>query len=159
MTVTAWRVVKVKHKAGAFSGQGAKDHGGRWNSKGSAAVYAAGSLSLAILEILMHLDDAALLSAYGCFALRIPGALVEVPPPGSIPANWASPTIPREVQEWGDRWLKSGKSAVLQVPSAAYRLEGTASPESNYLLNPAHKDFGKIEIGEFRRLGLDERLR
>ncbi|MEK7393011.1 MAG: RES family NAD+ phosphorylase, partial [Fibrobacterota bacterium] len=54
----AYRVVKIKRKDDAFSGEGARRAGGRWSSKGVQAVYAASTLSLAVLEILMHLEDA-----------------------------------------------------------------------------------------------------
>lgn len=158
MTLTTWRLVKARHRDGAFSGIGAKDRGGRWNSKGAAVVYTAGALSLAILEILVHLDDSSILSSFGCFSVKIPKGMVEVLPMGSLPADWSASPVPESVQEIGNRWLALGKSAVLQVPSAAYQLPGDLPPESNYLLNPAHGDFPKIEIGPFRKLKVDGRL-
>ncbi len=158
MTVTTWRLVKAKRKEGAFSGIGAKDRGGRWNGKGFPVVYTAGALSLAILEVLVHLDDSSLVSSYGCYSVKIPKAIVAVLPMGALPRGWSASPIPEPVQEIGNRWLVRGTSAVLQVPSATYLLPGDPPPESNYLLNPAHKDFSKIEIGSFRRLRIDERL-
>jgi RES domain-containing protein len=44
------------------------------------------------------------------------------------------------------------RSAVLRVPSAVVHVE------ANYILNPAHADFSRIEIGEPRPLDLDVRL-
>lgn len=53
----------------AFSGIGAKQNPGRWNSAEVPMVYAAESLSLAMLEMLVHLDEnmlrLSLLSCYG----------------------------------------------------------------------------------------------
>ena len=49
---------------------------------------------------------------------------------------------PAEVRELGDRWLNEQESAALKVPSAVIPVE------FNYVLNPRHKDFGKIEIAE-----------
>ena len=46
-----WRLVKTKYAASAFDGDGARMHGGRWNSVGVAAVYGADSEAL-----LMALD-------------------------------------------------------------------------------------------------------
>ena len=158
MTATAWRVVQAKHREGAFSGEGARDHGGRWNGKGWPVVYAAGSLSLAVLEILVHLDDASLLSSFGCFPVRIPAGLVEVLPLSELPADWARTPAPGGLQAIGERWLRSGSSVALEVPSAAYRMDGAPPPESNILFNPVHRDFAKLGIGEFRRLHLDDRL-
>ncbi len=64
MTVTAWRIFKPKHAAAAFTGEGARLYGGRWNSKGTAVVYAAGSAALAALELLVHLAPQRMLELY-----------------------------------------------------------------------------------------------
>jgi RES domain-containing protein len=42
----------------------------------------------------------------------------------------------------GDRWVKKQSSAILTVPSIV------VPDEYNYLLNPTHPDFAKIEIGK-----------
>jgi hypothetical protein len=52
----AWRIVKERHATTAFSGDGAAQAGGRWNSRGIRVVYASGSLALAALETLVHLN-------------------------------------------------------------------------------------------------------
>ena len=41
-----------------LSGMGAYLYGGRWNSPGQYVVYASGNVSLAMLEVLVHIDDA-----------------------------------------------------------------------------------------------------
>ncbi|WP_144431164.1 RES family NAD+ phosphorylase, partial [Pseudomonas syringae pv. coryli] len=51
--IAVYRLVKRKWLAQAFDGEGAKLYGGRWNSKGNACVYCAGSESLALLEVLV----------------------------------------------------------------------------------------------------------
>ena len=43
---TAWRIVKQKHSRSAFSGEGARRFGGRWNSPGVSMVYLAHRRSL-----------------------------------------------------------------------------------------------------------------
>ena len=48
-----WRIAKLRYAQSAeamMSDDGARQAGGRWNSKGRRAVYAASTLSLAILE-------------------------------------------------------------------------------------------------------------
>ena len=62
--VSAWRIVKQKHKRSALSGEGARRFGGRWNSPGVSVVYLAQSQALAALEMLVHLDAAELLRSY-----------------------------------------------------------------------------------------------
>lgn len=52
----AWRIVKEKHAATAFSGEGARLYGGRWNSVGTSLVYTSGTKALAALESLVHLN-------------------------------------------------------------------------------------------------------
>ena len=57
MRITAWRIVKAKHKKRAFDGEGARIAGGRWNKIGTPMVYTADSLALAALELIVHLPD------------------------------------------------------------------------------------------------------
>src|SRR6266571_1768578 len=56
MMVTAWRIVATRFASGAFSGEAARAEGGRWNSPGVRMVYTAGTISLALLELLIHLN-------------------------------------------------------------------------------------------------------
>ena len=60
--VSAWRITKRKHARDAFTGEGAREFGGRWNNPGTAIVYTAQSQSLAALEMLVHLDSSELLA-------------------------------------------------------------------------------------------------
>ena len=60
----AWRIVQAHVADRAFSGEGARRYGGRWNSKGHAVVYTSGSISLAILEILAHIQIYDILEEY-----------------------------------------------------------------------------------------------
>ena len=141
MTVTAWRIVKKKYQANAFSGEGAKEYGGRWNSPGNPVVYTAESQSLAALEMLVHLESADLLSAYIAFQVTFESSLVfDVAKP--LPKQWDCEPCPRRVCLVGDEWLRSGQSAVLRVPSTLIH------SENNYLLNPRHERFGKIKISK-----------
>ena len=55
--ITAWRIVKKKHSASAFDGEGARRYGGRWNSLGTAMVYTADYLATAALELMVNMID------------------------------------------------------------------------------------------------------
>ena len=55
--ITAWRIVKKKHSAGAFDGDGARTYGGRWNSLGTAMVYTSDYLATAALELMVNMID------------------------------------------------------------------------------------------------------
>ena len=77
----AWRIVKAKHAATAFSGEGAAKTGGRWNSRGVPVVYASSTKSLAALETLVHLNPPVPFK-YVAFRLQFDAALVE-----NVPLN------------------------------------------------------------------------
>ena len=148
--IRAWRIVKAKHTAGAFDGEGARLLGGRWNSPGTRMIYTSGSAALAALEMLVHLGRMTTLPAYVVISCDFDEKLaIDV---DKLPKNWRTFPAPPDVQAIGDAWLKSGKSAVLRVPSAVI------PAESNYLLNPAHAKFDRIRIGELERFELDLRL-
>ena len=55
--IEAWRITKSADIRKAFSGEGSRLYGGRWNSKGIAVVYVAATRSLAMLEILVHMRN------------------------------------------------------------------------------------------------------
>jgi RES domain-containing protein len=131
--VAVYRLVKKKFAASAFDGEGARLYGGRWNSPGVACTYAAGSESLALLEVLVHLQNTAVLRHYTLVRLEIPEALIDIPALSKLPADWQEPDS-SGARQHGDAWLsKESDSLALAVPS-------TVSPqELNYLLKASHK--------------------
>ncbi len=147
----AWRIVKEKYAATAFSGEGAARGGGRWNSRGTWMVYTSGTLSLAALETLVHLNPPVHFK-YVTFRIGFDEALVERMTAASLPAGWREEPVPPLSKEMGDLWVKQGRSAVLELPSVI--IPG----ESNYLLNPAHPDFKKITLGKPELFSFDPRL-
>lgn len=149
---TAWRIVKARHAARAFDGAGAHDHAGRWNSPGTPMVYTSDSAALATMEMLVHLDDTSILPAYVLISCRFDSKLITRFDAAKLPPSWRAYPAPAELQPIGDDWVRSGRSGVLQVPSAM------VPQESNFLLNPRHADFERIEIGTPERFELDLRL-
>lgn len=150
--ITAWRIVKRKHASVAFTGEGARLYGGRWNSSGVAIVYTAESQSLAALEMVVHLDSSELLDNYVVFEVGIDESLVVKVEPSQLPRNWRADVPPMKVREVGDAWARAATSAVLQVPSAIL------PAEHNFLLNPRHRDFPKLVIGKSSPFRFDPRL-
>jgi RES domain-containing protein len=150
--ITAWRIVKARHQAAAFDGEGARLYGGRWNSRGLPVVYMAASPALAALEMLVHVGNSGVLSSYVSIACAFDEALVLRLDRQRLPKDWrSSPALP-ELALVGDAWLKDGTSAVLEVPNAII------PAESNYLLNPRHPGFAAIEIGRPQPFEFDLRL-
>jgi RES domain-containing protein len=148
----AWRIIKQKHSKSAFTGEGARLYGGRWNSPGTAMVYAAESQALAVLEMLIHLDSSELLRKYLLFEVAMDEADVMDLDRSVLPRNWKESPPPAHVQRIGDNWVASEASAVLRVPS-------TLVPgECNFLLNPKHKNFRRLKIGKPVSFHFDARL-
>jgi RES domain-containing protein len=149
--LTVWRLVTARFADSAFSGEGARLYGGRWNRKGIPLIYTAGSQSLAMLEMLVQ--DEPLRARYVMIPARIPKAVkIEHIDADKLPADWRNIAARRELQAIGDDWVKRQATTVLAVPSAVI------PAETNYLLNPLHADFKKIEIGKPEPFITDLRL-
>jgi RES domain-containing protein len=101
--------------AGLFSGQGAKDWGGRWNSRGVPVVYTAPHRSLSILEILVHvkggagIGSAATSTPFYVYTVSFDTTLLEELPISSLPAGWNSAPPTATSQSLGDAWVGGRK--------------------------------------------------
>lgn len=146
----AWRIVKVRHAATAFDGEGPRLYGGRWNSAGVRVVYASFTKSLAALETLVHLN-LPVTSQYVAIPLRFDEALVEIFPAADLPVGWNDEPPSLVSQQIGDTWAKNSRSVLLALPSV---LTG----ETNFLINPAHPHFARIRIGKPEPFTFDSRL-
>ena len=149
---TGWRIVKSRYASTAFDGEGARLYGGLWNSPGTRMVYTSSTISLAVLEVLVHLQEASILSSYSLISAGFDDVLVERLDRSMLPDGWRSYPAPSELQRIGDEWVRRQRSAVLEVPSVI------VERESNYLLNPAHPDFSSVVIGGPEPFTFDERL-
>lgn len=152
MIITAWRIYKPRHAATAFTGEGARRFGGRWNSKGVAVVYTASSLSLASLEMLVHLQAAEILKRYVVRSVSFSDTLVTKLAIKDLPKRWRESPPPAVVQRVGDDWASAATSAVLQVPSTIIE------SEHNFILNVRHADFKRIKLGRQLPFTFDPRL-
>ncbi len=136
----------------AFDGEGARIYGGRCNSKGTSMVYTASSLSLAAMEILVHLDSDEILNRYVCIPIEFPSKLSLLFNQQALPKNWRNRVAPLSTKRIGDQWVLKQQSVLLEVPSVL------VSEESNFLINPAHPDFRQISIGQPKPFEFDPRL-
>ena len=115
-------------------------------------VYTSSSLALAAVETFVHLEPSLLPDDLVSVDCELPDELaVEQIEPRSLPGNWHIANN-ESLRAFGDRWLRSGKTLALRVPSAAIR------GEWNVLLNPAHSDFRKIIIHHPQRFEFDLRM-
>jgi RES domain-containing protein len=152
LTRSAWRITKQKHAKSAFSGEGARIYGGRWNSPGTPIIYTAQSQALAVLEVLVHLDSPELLKRYSLFEIEMDPFYAEELDLTNLPRNWKANPAPAVVRAIGDDWVASRRSVVLRVPSVL------VPAESTFLLNPEHPNFRKLRIGKAVPFQFDPRF-
>lgn len=146
-----WRLTLRAHASP--DGEGARLYGGRWNTAGTPVVYTSGSLSLALLEYLVHVDSDILPTSLVSIRGTIPDQLkIETIHPSQLPSHWKDSVIPEDVQERGTLWAAAAKTPILRAPSVLIEHEW------NYLLNPAHPDFRKITWSAPAPFSLDRRL-
>ena len=146
-------MVKTRHAATAFDGEGARLYGARWNSRGTRVAYASNSSALAVLEVVVHLSGGGGSPVgYSLISATVPDAMIEDLDPTLLPKNWNVSPIPPSVQLLGDQWVASGRSLALRVPSVI--VEGGF----NLLINPEHKGFARVSVQSVSAYAFDPRL-
>lgn len=129
--------------SGVFDTTGAFLFPGRWHFAGVRVVYAAEHASLAALETLIHTSGK-----------PVPNkSITGIHFPEDIAVESSHWMEFDQSQSFGSDWVRSGRTAVLRVPSKAVN-----QMESNFLINPAHHEFGRIRSGHTREFAFDERL-
>jgi RES domain-containing protein len=158
LTVLLWRIASdaLDWEAHDLSGKGAEISGGRWNRKGRPVVYCASSISLAVLETVVHVetDDLPLNRFVVC--VRVPDevwAARTVQTAASLPIGWTARPEGKVSLDIGDAWLAGGATALMQVPSVI------VVEENNVLINPRHADAGRLEAWKVREWAFDGRLK
>jgi RES domain-containing protein len=143
-----FRLSSAKYPANS----GAALYGGRWNPEGLEAVYAAATLSLAALEVLVHFS--VLPRDFVLTEIRIPSGvdihriLTEDLPPG-----WNAISPSPATPEVGRRWIEECGSAVLCVPSTI------VPTELLYVFNPKHSQFRLMKFSSSVPFRFDSRLK
>jgi RES domain-containing protein len=104
-------------------------------------VYTSGSLSLAALELFVHVDIDTMPDELVAIQADIPDTLrIETVRIESLPKDWRRYPAPEALKNIGAAWAEKASTAILAVPSAVI------PAEHNYLLNPAHRDFKRIRL-------------
>ncbi len=115
----AWRIVLRKFgrtNRAAFGGLSGFSVDGRWHTAGRHLDYAAQSLSLAILERLVHYKRFDALKPHVLYVVDVPDAAIESTP--VPPHGWDGDEPCRTAQAIGDGWYDERRSPALLVPSA-----------------------------------------
>jgi RES domain-containing protein len=143
-----YRLVRAERAAEVLSGEGARLYGGRWNPPGVAAVYAAESRALAVLETFVHVVLEARAMRFVLVTLALP-ARVRVERYKSAQA----PAAIKASQEVGRARFEGARPPLaLVVPSVL------VPPESNYVLCPRHASFVGVRVVSREPFSFDERL-
>lgn len=131
----------------ALDGEGARLYGGRWNAPGRPMVYAAASPSLAVLEVLVHLDlpPELLPDDYRLLA-------IDVPEDAPVERLDRTPDDPAECLALGEAFLDRGEALVLLVRSVV------VPQERNALINVRHPGMGRVRLVRDEPFRLDPRL-
>lgn len=147
------RIVKSLARTRDLSSLGAFLEGGRWNSEGVHALYTSENPSLAMLELLVHLDQQEI--PPGMYQMEISlsrSARILELNDADMPDEWREPDN-LYLRSLGDRHLREGRYLGLKVPSAVM------PSQCNIVLNPQHPSFGKcVRVEKVSPLELDRRL-
>jgi RES domain-containing protein len=156
-----WRIAtdSPRYAADELSGRGALVRGGRWNEKGTPAVYTSASIALACLETLVHLGAAGLPLNRYLVRVDVDDAVwgarqaLGAASLDELAVGWDAIPHGRVSVEAGQKWLASGASALLAVPSVII------PEEFNLLINPGHADSAKLRATKLRKWLYDGRFR
>ena len=146
-----WRIARRPYALDR-TGVGARDSGGRWNSVGTAVIYAGRTITIAALERLVHIagvvpPDLVLVR------VALPATYSsERPALSSLPSGWNAVRPGPGTMEFGTRWAQQKRSLVLYVPSAII------PEESNGVLNPGHPEFSGVRMTIERDFHYDPRI-
>lgn len=136
---TVYRLAKRRYPV--YDGSGAALEGARWNSPGRILIYASEHYATALLEKLVHAGRTSLPGAHHAAAITIPDDLaMQTFEPTAAP-GWELEDS-AAARAFGDHWHASLSTAVLIVPS----LPGQPI-ERNFIINPAHPDAIRIQVG------------
>lgn len=136
--MTVYRIAKRKSRAEDLSGSGAYIEGGRWNSAGTYALYTSENQSLAILEILVHVDQTELPPGLFVMAISIDNsAPIKTIELSDLPEGWRTPEN-NALKTLGDKLFNSNKYLAIKAPSAV------VPSEHNYILNPLFPGYREL---------------
>jgi RES domain-containing protein len=150
--VRIWRISNFDD----LSGVGGLKAGGRWHDRGRPVVYAADHPASALLEVMVHLeiDLEDLPTSYQLLGIDVPDNLavetVSLTDIEGISRDWADD--PRVTRGLLRPWFDEARTAMVSVQSVIVPFA------QNYIINPRHKDAGRIRVAHVARYPHDPRL-
>jgi RES domain-containing protein len=149
-----YRICKARWADSSLSGEGARIAGGRWNTEGTALVCTSATISLALLETLVHIDPDNVPSDFVIVPIEIPDILgaPRVLSAAELPLDWRAMPFSQSTQTLGDTWVAARSELVLSVPSTV------VPQERNLLINPSHPMVAQVVVEEALAFSFDPRL-
>jgi RES domain-containing protein len=146
-----WRICRSPYSA--FTGEGARRFGGRWNSRGVPMVYSSSSLALAAIELFVHLEPGQAPGDLVCIAAELQeGESARTIEPAILLPNWWTDKGLAVTRDLGDAWIAARSSLAMKVPSVPIRAEW------NILINPLHPRITELQIKSPQPFIFDARM-
>ncbi|MCF0056158.1 RES family NAD+ phosphorylase [Dyadobacter sp. CY356] len=128
--MVVYRIAKKKERSNDLTGQGAAKEGGRWNSEGVFCLYTSESRALAMLELLVHVDETELPPNLFVMTIEIENsALFFEIDDKDLPPDWRN-TENLALKEMGDEIFRIKEYIGIKARSAVM------PQEYNFVLNP-----------------------
>ncbi len=143
-----YRIADSRHSP--ERGEGARLHGGRWNSPGKSVIYACETMTGAMLEKLVH-TNGRMPKHQVCITYDMPDTISVKTLELADTPSWDKPDMIAS-RAAGDAWLAAGDTALLRVPSVVFGVE------RNVLINPEHPEFKSVRVVGSEPVRWDERL-
>jgi len=136
-----------------LDGAGGLSAPGRWHSVGQRIVYCALNPATALLEVLVHakidIEDVPVNFRY--LEIDAPDTVaMEAMDTRALGESWRTDLT--TTRRAGDQWLRSARTALLQVPSVI------VPATWNILMNPLHPESGQVRIIRDHSHSIDLRL-
>ncbi len=136
-----------------LDGGGGLRASGRWHTRGRRVVYCAPNPAAALLEVLAHgeIDSEDIPVTFRYMEIEAPDSVtVETVDIGALGPGWQNNA--GMTRRLGDQWLRSGRTALLRVPSVI------VPATWNVLVNPQHPESAHIRIARVHDQPIDPRL-
>jgi RES domain-containing protein len=151
-----WRICRRRYADAAFSGEGPRLFAGRWNPARVAMVYASSHLSLAAIEVFVHLEVRTEPDDLVAVGAELPCSESELLPAARVlfaklPKDWRR-LESQSLRKMGADWIAAGRTLALMVPSAVIE------DEWNVLINPAHPEMAGVKIHGKKPFRFDARM-
>ena len=135
-----FRAAQIQNIGSVFSGEGGLFVAGRWNHKGTKALYCSQSLSLCTLEWLSHNGLSVSGFSYYKFSIEIPDELIIYYKNSDLPPNWGNTPSPNSNRDFvAKKFYSPNIYLAMAIPSVM------VPEEFNLVINPLHSSFEKAQ--------------